>query len=296
MRRLAYHGVVSDTPLSHLSREQLEAEITRLRARLAHYQRETAAKTIRARQGARRNMLKAEGRWSPEVPVGPVRDHILQVTFVAGMSVAQFSAASGVSLATLQKILYDKSRVHVKHGVAAKIMAVTTETAVPDMGYVDATGARRRVQALAVAGWSPETIAQRIGTDRSVIYKIRDGIRGRVYAGTARKIRALYDELWLKLPPEDTKGERISAARTRSYAAKQGWVAAGRWDGPEIDDPSAVPEDGRPAATGRQQRRETLLAEARELLGFGLSRDAAAKRLGITRYALDQALLRARTA
>lgn len=274
---------------------ELEAENTRLRAELSCLRAEGRRKTKKSAYDARRNALRAQGRWHPYVPAGPVRVHVQNVMFVAGMSRAQFAAAANIDEGTLSKILYAGAR-RVKTEVAAKIRAVTTTTPIPDLGYVEAAGASRRFQALAVAGWSIALIAQRLGMDEGNARKIRDGDRARVSAATARRVRALYDDLWNAPPPESAKAERIAAAKTRSFAAKQGWVPAGAWDDDQIDDPAAMPADGWKRAPERKNRKlDVLIAEAEELFGFGLDRDAAAERLGVSRAALNKALERAAT-
>jgi hypothetical protein len=98
---------------------------------------------------------------------------------------------------------------------------------------VDATGTRRRLQALATAGWSAQVIADLLGVGpKTHICRIRAGARARVLRSTAQRVQALYDELW------DRPGPSLYA---RNYAAKRAWALPLAWDDDTIDDPAAAP-------------------------------------------------------
>lgn len=116
---------------------------------------------------------------------------------------------------------------------------------------IDATGTRRRLQALAWGGWSLTHLSARLGWTRDLARQVT--CRARVTRATAEKVRVLYDELCLLPPPEETHGDRISAAKARRHARSRGWAPVGAWDddpGPHcIDDPVARP-------AGRQWRGE----------------------------------------
>lgn len=96
---------------------------------------------------------------------------------------------------------------------------------------VDATGTRRRVQALAALGWPIGELTKRLGlTDRGLSF---------MYAGTtvtpatAQAVAVLYDELcWTEGPSEIAKNR----------AQRKGWATPLAWDDDEIDDPAAQPK------------------------------------------------------
>lgn len=105
---------------------------------------------------------------------------------------------------------------------------------------VDATGTRRRLQALAALGWSAREIAERHGLHRDTVrwwYRMP-----RVERATAVKVAAWYDEMSMMLPPMETSSERRSATTTRGQARAKGWPPPLAWDDDMIDDPNAAPD------------------------------------------------------
>jgi hypothetical protein len=141
---------------------------------------------------------------------------------------------------------------------------------------VDATGTRRRVQALAWCGWSLARLSARLGGDESLARKILR--RRQVTAATARAVRELYDELWDQAPPEDDPWDARAAVRARNYARTRGFAPPQAWDDDEIDDPAASPAEG----WERQGKRRygSLTEEAVELNAQGEHPEMIAARLG----------------
>jgi hypothetical protein len=92
---------------------------------------------------------------------------------------------------------------------------------------VDATGTRRRLQALAAIGWPPRALAERLGIQPDNILR-----RHRVRVGTARLVAAVYDQLSMT-PGPDT--------RSAAAARRRGWAPPLAWDDDSIDDPAARP-------------------------------------------------------
>lgn len=101
---------------------------------------------------------------------------------------------------------------------------------------LDATGTRRRLQALMANGWSSDELGARIGyTDGFGIRKLcRNPF---VQRSTADRVKRLYDDL------ADLPGP---SGRVRRWAAAQGFLVPLWWDEDTIDDPAYVPalEDG----------------------------------------------------
>lgn len=104
---------------------------------------------------------------------------------------------------------------------------------------VDATGTRRRLQALACLGWSARMIADRFGMAEVTVATW--GRAERVSSRTAAKVARWYDELSMRIPEPVTFAERIAVGATRGKAAARGWVPPLAWDDEVIDDPSAEP-------------------------------------------------------
>jgi hypothetical protein len=154
------------------------------------------------------------------------------------MSIAQFAACAGLPRPTVSAILNDCTD-RVKTATAARIRAVTPAS-VPTVGWVDATGSMRRLQALAYAGWPLKLIAiETGGIDVGWLRQIRaGGTSGRVQHAIARKIAGAYDRLLPITPPQDTRYQRVAVTRARNLAAAEGWVSGWAWD--DIDDPADV--------------------------------------------------------
>ncbi len=106
-------------------------------------------------------------------------------------------------------------------------------------GLVPAAGSARRLEALALLGWSFSVLAGRLGVDPQNLHRVR--LQPRILASKAAAIAVLFDELWATPAPAGSKGERISSSRTMRMAVRRGYVPALGWDDDEIDDPVAVP-------------------------------------------------------
>lgn len=153
---------------------------------------------------------------------------------------------------------------------------------------VDATGTRRRIQALAWLGWSLARLSARLGGDESHARKILGS--SWVTAATERAVRELYDELWDQAPPEDGPYDRRAASRARNYARARGWVPPLAWDDDEIDDPAGRPADG--WQRGERRGWGVLAEEAAELAGQGDHPEMIAARLAASVKTVERTLAR----
>jgi DNA-binding CsgD family transcriptional regulator len=115
---------------------------------------------------------------------------------------------------------------------------------------IDATGTRRRVQALVRIGWPMKELAGRLGVSFQNVYDYTT--RDKVRRSTAAKVAGLYDELSM-LP-----GPSTSAAKR---ALAKGWPPPLAFDDENLDDPAARPmhdlrghDPGRPVDTDLQER------------------------------------------
>ena len=159
-------------------------------------------------------------------------------------------------------------------------------------GWADATGTRRRLQALMRNGWSMGLLSARLGCTRQVLRK-KLGESERCTAATAAAVRDLYDDLWDQAPPEGDRFERRAATMARRYAAERGWVVPLAWDEETIDDPDAGPAEGWERRDG--VRRWGVLAEdSAFLLAAGEEPGQVAERLGVSVVTLGTVLMRER--
>jgi hypothetical protein len=194
-----------------------------------------------------RERQKAYGRYDKYVDADPVRAHIRSLT-AQGMGWKRVATNAGVSPSSMWKLLYGKKQPdgtqtpskRITRVNAEKLLAVQLDLA--DGARVDQThviGVTRRMQALVALGWSQSKIADRLGIQRSNFRLTR--FQWSITAGHARAAKALYDELSMQLPPEETHRDKIAASRARKYAAERGWLPPLALDDDLIDDPDYVP-------------------------------------------------------
>lgn len=185
------------------------------------------------------------------------------------MGTLDIAEASGLAHGTITGI---RAGRNVRHSTAAAILAVK-----PGNGsgkrWVDGTGTRRRLQALAAIGWANREIAAAIGATHHQLVWQWQTRPGMVTTETRERVAAVYDALWMVAP----RGPAVDAVRLA--ASRRGYVSPLAWDdgvGPfGIDNPAARPHG---THAGRKSH-GTAAAEVRHLLGTD-SGDNIAKRLG----------------
>jgi hypothetical protein len=96
---------------------------------------------------------------------------------------------------------------------------------------LDATGSRRRLQALAAIGWSCRQLSAELGSTGDVLFKLVSGRTTTVNARTARRVAELYDRLSMTPGPSLQVAER---------ALKAGWPPPLAWDDELLDDPASL--------------------------------------------------------
>lgn len=230
---------------------------------------------------------RVAGTWQPLIDAEPVRQHILELQ-AADFTIVRISELSGLPFETVVGFTrtYGNSGCRKSRKrrctpeVAAKILAITPDVAKP--GITDATGTRRRLQALVAAGWPMEHLGLRIHMSNQAARSLIR--RERVYGRTAQAVTRLYDEL-KDQKPEKHGIDRRSVTRARSHAKSRNWPTIAYWADrmDVIDDPHFEPMYG-------LTRREIIAHDAHELIRFGgLSRAAAAERLGVSKAYVEHA-------
>jgi transcriptional regulator with XRE-family HTH domain len=126
----------------------------------------------------------------------------------------------------------------VRHLTAQQILAVRISD--DSCAVVDAIGARRRVQALIVNGWSQTKLAERAGVSPRQFGRVLR--QPTVRATTHGAIEALFDQLWNVAPPQATEHDRAAAERCRGYARALGWLPPLAWDDIDTDEAPAATE------------------------------------------------------
>lgn len=168
------------------------------------------------------------------VDAAPVIVHVWKL-YAAGMSLHEQADRSRVARSVLSR-LASGDHPQVYRSSATALLALTPPadgTATGRSDQVNACGTRRRIQGLAVDGWSSATIAERLGITQAAVSHWM--YTHRVKRATAEKIRAIADEL---------DGVPGPNRKTRLYAERKGWHPLDAWTEETIDDPNAEPNTG----------------------------------------------------
>lgn len=231
---------------------------------------------------------RVAGTWQPLVDAEPIRQHILTL-HAAGITDVRISELANLPFATVAGFTRIHGTTNNRRArkrrctteVAAKVLAITTDEATPTC--VDATGTRRRIQALVAAGWPMVHLAPHFGLAvRTVIALIN---QERIYARNAKVVAEAYLRL-TAMRPDRNGVSRRSVTRARNLAANRRWANKTYWADrmDVIDDPHFTPEYG-------LTRAELLAEEARWLIETGgLTRTQAAERLHKDRSYIDRVL------
>lgn len=183
------------------------------------------------------------GEWQPYVDAELVRQHLKKIN-AEGMSYRAICERLGLPHeSSLQHVLWGRGQwgqgQKVNRETAERVLAYwPTLDDLPESALIDATGSRRRVEALAVQGWSRNAVARRIGMRQDNFRKaIKQGL---VTARLARRVAAAYDAWWDEDPLDH--GVSLNAvSRVRAGAVRAGFLGPLAWDDESIDDPSSVP-------------------------------------------------------
>lgn len=174
------------------------------------------------------------------VPADPVREHVrsLQRRKIGRRRVARMA---GVPTVAVDRLLYSSPTVTlIPRDLARRLLRCrpTAQMLAPG-SLVEATGTRRRLEALMFMGWPRGELARRLRLRPSNLARTRTA--SQVYVSTARAVAELYDQLWQTPPPKHTHRQRLAVARTRNRARAQGFAPPLAWDDDQIDLPTAQP-------------------------------------------------------
>lgn len=157
------------------------------------------------------------------IPATLVARHV-QALKAGGWTEPEIAAAAGVDRRTIHSVVAG-ARPHVHRRTATAILALTPSDA---PNRVPAIGAMRRLQALAVMGWPLAHVGNVAGMYWTQVNDVVAGRRKRIPRDQAEAIDTVFRAL------STTPGP---SARTRTIAARNGWVSARAWD--DIDNPAA---------------------------------------------------------
>lgn len=166
------------------------------------------------------------------VPTARIISHI-GVLNKAGWTNGEIAETAGVDRRTIHNILHGYvTNTHLP--TASAILQLRPEDA---PNRVPAIGTTRRIQALAVMGWPISHIADLAGIRGTQVNELMAGRRKRIPRDQAEAVDRVFRERWMQPGPN---------ARTRTIAARNGWVPALAWD--DIDNPDEQPTGLRKAA------------------------------------------------
>jgi lambda repressor-like predicted transcriptional regulator len=152
-----------------------------------------------------------------------------------GWTHTQIAAAAGVNRRTVTDLFTRPGNLH--WNTVAKILAVHLDQDPPvPRVYLDATGTRRRLQALSWLGYTWPAISGETGLSEAVLVRIADCERDTVHRKTADAVATAYRKLLAQPTPDGT-----DVKNTRRRARRRGWHGPAAWD--RIDDPWCQPEE-----------------------------------------------------
>jgi AraC-like DNA-binding protein/DNA-binding CsgD family transcriptional regulator len=178
------------------------------------------------------------GRWEPYLDSGPTRAHIEDLR-AAGIGVDQIAKLAGLSSSHVRGLIYPSSTgkppyQRVRRETAERILAVPVEdSSRAANSHVDATGTRRRLQALIAVGWAQAWLAREL--HRSPANFRRSMTADTVTARTAQLVNEMYERLWAAPLPQQTSSQRNASDAARAHAVAQGWLPPLAWDDIDTD-------------------------------------------------------------
>ena len=228
----------------------------------------TAANTAASRTVTRARIY---GRWHPYVDAGPVREHI-EALRAAGIGVEGIAHLAGLSVSHIRELAqHDRGDTpgtqRVRPITATRVLGISIDDASrAPCSRVDATGTRRRLQALIAIGWPAELLAAQLSRRPNSLCRSMTGES--VTASTAHDVATLYERLWNSPPPRMTSEQRAAADAAQAHAAARGWLPPLAWD--DIDTDPTPP----PAIADASQRNDMdEIAVERALAGDHITYD-----------------------
>lgn len=173
------------------------------------------------------------------VPAGPAALEVARQLVTSGLSQSELAQASGLSPATLFRVVDGGVETRVYRRVRDRLESLDVTDAIGTT--LTHVGCVRRLQAMAGIGYSARRIASETGLDKHVVADLQAG-RATLSWGRTRRAVAEFDDRRAMTPAEPSP----AATRARNLAERMGWSGPLAWDA--VDDPRAVPQHGTPLA------------------------------------------------
>jgi hypothetical protein len=204
-----------------------------------------------------RKYMKDTGR-PPEVPADEAMARVRLLHDEGGLSFRTMSRATGddpIHPGTLSD-LYRGTRAGGRANEVVKsvrrrtrdlIMAIPVPVGgpLPSLAIVGGVGTRRRLQALACAGYGAQAIANLTGRDHKQTWRDMTGGKNQKHKDVTVMTRELYRELYPKyihVDPADLGVSETSILRAKAMAKRHEYAPDSCWDGDTIENPDAIPE------------------------------------------------------
>jgi transcriptional regulator with XRE-family HTH domain len=218
----------------------------------------------------RNTRKRAELRRAYGIPAranGPRIAAHLNTLLDSGWTRLQIAATSGVSDRGIRNILGGQREVQLSTATA-----LLTVQPLPATPRVNATGSKRRIQALAYAGWPIKDTARAVGCSPDYLFEILNGSVTNMLREVAEAITAYHRTL---------DGRPGPSNYTRAAARRNQWAPAAAWD--DIDDPNATPHTGPEPELGRDELAALRKADVEHLAAYGIDEDEIAERVGLAK-------------
>lgn len=208
------------------------------------------------------------------VPFDRACEHIERLRD-SGWPMEVIAKRTGLSAWTIKRLSLRQGAL-IQPATERRILAFAGES--EDRAFlVDATGARRRIEALMAIGWSLLELSQRAGfSDHTLNLILKPGSRCRI--PTRETIKILYDEIWDQPPSDNLPYSLMVKSRMLNVARRRGYAPPLAWDDETIDDPNAYPNvDGVSDDADRMGLYLAGLSDVRMAREEGISPESIAK-------------------
>lgn len=194
------------------------------------------------------------------VPAGPMQARLRRLVDRHGVAFQHISERTGVSTRVLlehyrgQRFGEDAPLARCQEATADLILGTQFTTA--DVDRAHPVGVRRRLQALARAGFTSPMIEDETGINWQHLHALTVGRKGRTHVSpeTARRVSEAYERMHLRDPVKDYGGQPQSCSRVRMIAERRGYAPHTCWDSDTLGDPEAFPEWTGACGTARGRR------------------------------------------
>ena len=122
----------------------------------------------------------------------------------------------------------------------ADVLAVTYAEPLHQGSKQDATGTRRRLQALIAAGFGGMFLARELGVAVQRVHLMLTG-DGLMAASTVRRVEEIYEK-YRDVDPAEVGLTAYTISRSKGDARRRGYAPSSAWDDDTIEDPAAIPD------------------------------------------------------